>query len=50
MKNKALVAATAGLCLSMISSSGIAHHSFAAQFDAEKPIKLIGTVTKATQQ
>jgi hypothetical protein len=45
MNNKALVAA-AGLCLSMVSSSGIAHHSFAAQFDVEKPIKLVGTVTK----
>lgn len=46
MKNKALVAATAGLCLSMVSFSGIAHHSFAAQFDAEKPMELTGTVTK----
>jgi hypothetical protein len=46
MKNKALVAAVAGFFLSMVSSSGIAHHSFAAQFDAEKPVKLIGTVTK----
>ena len=46
MKNRALVAATAGLCLLMVSSSGIAHHSFSAQFDAEKPLKLMGTVTK----
>ena len=46
MKNKALVAATAGLCLLMVSFSGIAHHSFAAQFDAEKPMELTGTVTK----
>ena len=46
MKIKALVTATAGLCLLMVTSSGIAHHSFAAQFDAEKPIELIGTVTK----
>ena len=46
MKNRALVAVTAGLCLSMVSFSGIAHHSFAAQFDAEKPIELTGTVTK----
>ncbi len=45
MKNKALVAA-ASLCLSMVSSSGIAHHAFSAQFDVEKPLKLIGTVTK----
>ena len=44
MKNKALVAVTAGLCLSMVSLPGIAHHSFAAQFDAEKPMELTGTV------
>ena len=24
----------------------VAHHSFAAEYDAEKPIKLTGTVTK----
>jgi hypothetical protein len=46
MKNKALAAVTAGLYLSMVSFSGIAHHSFAAQFDAEKPMELTGTVTK----
>ena len=46
MKNKTLVAAVAGLGLSLVASSGTAHHSFAAQFDAEKPFKLIGTVTK----
>jgi len=46
MKYKTLIAATAGLCLSLLASSGIAHHSFAAQFDAEKPIELTGTVTK----
>ena len=46
MKNKTLVAAVAGLVFSLLASSGTAHHSFAAQFDAEKPLKLIGTVTK----
>jgi hypothetical protein len=46
MKNKALVAVTAGLCLTLASFSGIAHHSFSAQFDAEKPIELTGIVTK----
>ena len=48
MKNKALVAVTAGLWLLMVSFSGIAHHSFSAQFDAEKPIELTGTVTKVS--
>ena len=46
MNHASRVAAVAGLCLSLVVSAGYAHHSFAAQFDAEKPIKLVGTVTK----
>jgi hypothetical protein len=46
MKNRTLVAAVVGIGLSLVASSGTAHHSFVAIFDAEKPIKLIGTVTK----
>lgn len=46
MKYRTLVAAVTGLGLSLVAPSGTAHHSFAAQFDAEKPIKLVGTVTK----
>ena len=46
MKNNTLVATVAGLVLSLLASSGTAHHAFSAQFDAEKPLKLIGTVTK----
>ncbi len=46
MKNKTLVAAVAGLGLFLVASLGTAHHSFSAQFDAEKPIKLTGIVTK----
>ena len=46
MKNRTLVAAVAGLILSLMASTGTAHHSFTAIFDAEKPITLIGTVTK----
>jgi len=34
----------AGLLLAAVPA--VAHHSFAAEFDANKPIKLTGTVTK----
>lgn len=46
MKSKTIFTVVCGLGLSLFASTGIAHHSFAAQFDAEKPIKLIGTVTE----
>lgn len=46
MKNKTLVVTLAGLGLFLLASPGTAHHSFSAQFDVEKPLKLIGTVTK----
>ena len=38
------VASLAGLLISAVPV--VAHHSFAAEYDANKPIKLIGTVTK----
>ena len=36
------------LCVASVAASGraLAHHSFAAEFDAQKPIKLTGAVTK----
>ena len=38
----------AGLLASAVSSGGrlAAHHAFAAEFDANKPITLVGTLTK----
>ena len=50
MKNDALVPIVIGLGLTLATSPGLAHHAFAAQFDAEKPIKLLGTVTKVEWQ
>lgn len=44
LKNQIFVGvATCGL--SLLASSGFAHHSFMAVFDAEKPIEVVGTVT-----
>jgi len=38
--------ASAGLLLALAPKTLLAHHAFAAEFDANKPIKLEGVVTK----
>src|SRR5258708_31669754 len=45
MKTK-LALSIAGLGLLLASVPVMAHHSFAAEFDSAKPIKLTGSVTK----
>ena len=42
----ALVVIATILCVLLTSIPVLAHHSFAAEFDASKPLKLTGTVTK----
>jgi hypothetical protein len=43
---RASVAVVVGLGLLLAAVPAPAHHSFAAEFDATKPVKLNGTVTK----
>ena len=45
MKAK-LAVFVAGMAMLAAAVPVVAHHSFAAEFDASKPIKLTGTVTK----
>lgn len=42
----AIVIAAIGLCLGGAVASVSAHHAFAAEFDANKPVEFSGTVTR----
>jgi Family of unknown function (DUF6152) len=43
---KTAMRVTVGFCFALAAVRGFAHHSFSAEFDAEKRLKLTGTVTK----
>ena len=45
-KNFALAVSIVGLAMTGWSSSVWAHHAFAAEFDADKPVTFKGTITK----
>jgi hypothetical protein len=46
MKRMQVIAAAGALLLAASAPPAAAHHSFAAEFDAKKPVSLKGTVTK----
>jgi len=46
MKLNTIRSLAAGFCLLVLSIPAMAHHSFAAEYDAKKPVTLKGVVTK----
>jgi hypothetical protein len=47
MTRSSLLAAAAAIGLMMATPPSIAHHAFAAEYDADQPLDLSGVVTKA---
>jgi hypothetical protein len=41
---------TLAVALAMLPPAGVAHHSFAAEYDGSKPLSLVGVITKVDQQ
>jgi Family of unknown function (DUF6152) len=50
MDRRTLVSSFLSLALLAASATTRAHHAFSAEFDAQKPLKLTGTVTKLEWQ
>src|SRR5436189_5401902 len=44
--NRWLVGVAFGSLVTMVATGAFAHHAFAAEFDANKPVKFQGTITK----
>jgi hypothetical protein len=50
MGTRELSCLVSALVLSAVGARALAHHAFSAEFDANKPVKMTGTVTKLEWQ